>query len=340
MHARNFFSLFAAVALAASASLAFAADASDLPDGTDLKGSADHALIQRLQGSSIRFYEKSAFGELVVALGSALEGKPKTLIVEGPRTTIAYVMPQDVSTLEALRAYKAELDKLGEVAVLFEGTNADSRHELDSGINQFMSGVYGDIPGASRWMNWNPEYRYGAYQVKHEGGDLTFTIYAGMNANVSGADGYTIPVGRVGVRIDIVEPKGMESRMVTVKSEAMSAEIRKNGSVSLYGILFDTGKADLKPDSAAALVEIGKLMAGDATLKLLVVGHTDTVGAFESNRELSQRRATAVVAALTAQYGVSAVRLSSFGASFAAPIASNADEAGRAKNRRVELVAF
>ncbi len=340
MHARKLFSLFVAVALVASASLALATDVSDLPDGTDLKGSADHALIQRFEGSSIRYYEKKAFGELVVALGSALEGKPKTQIVEGPRTTIAYVMPKDVSPLEAMRAYKAELDKLGQVTVMFEGTNSDGRHELDSGINQFITGIYGDIPGASRWMNWNPEYRYGAYQVKQDGGDLTLTIYAGMNAKVSGADGYTIPVERVGVRIDIVEPKAMVSRMVTVKSEAMLAEIRKNGSVSLYGILFDTAKADLKPDSAAALVEIGKLMAGDTTLKLLVVGHTDTVGAFEPNRELSQRRATAVVSALVAKYGVPATRLSSFGASFAAPVASNADEAGRSKNRRVELVAF
>lgn len=340
MHARKLFQLFAAVALAASASLAFAEDVSDLPDGTDLTGSADHPLIQRFEGSSIRFYEKKAFDEVVVALGSALEGKPETLIVEGPRTTIAYVMPPDASPLEAVRAYKAELDKLGDVTVLFEGTNADSRKELDSGTNQFMMGVYGDIPSASRWMSWNPEYRYGAYRVKQAGGDLTLAIYAGMNADVSGADGYTIPVGRVGVRIDIVEPNAMASRMVTVKSEAMSAAIRKNGSVSLYGILFDTGKAELKPDSADALAEIGKLMAGDATLKLLVVGHTDSVGAFESNRELSQLRAKAVVAALVAQQGVAAPRLSSFGASFAAPVASNADEAGRAKNRRVELVAY
>lgn len=340
MHARKLNSLFAAVALAVSASIACADDVSDLPDGTDLKGSADHALIQRFEGSSIRFYEKKAFAEMAFALGSALDGKPKTRIVEGPRTTIAYVMPQDVSPLEAMRAYKAELDKLGDVSVLFEGTNADGRRELDSGINQFMTGLYGDIPGASRWMNWNPEYRYGAYQVKQDSGDLTLSIYAGMNADVSGADGYTIPVGRVGVRIDIVEPKAMTTRMVTVKSEAMSAEIRKNGSVSLYGILFDTGMAELKPDSAAALVEIGKLMAGDAALKLLVVGHTDSVGAFESNRELSQRRAKAVVAALVAQYGVPAARLSSFGAAFAAPVASNVDETGRAKNRRVELVAY
>ena len=81
-------------------------------------------------------------------------------------------------------------------------------------------------------------------------------------------------------------------------------------------------------------------MAADPKLKLLVVGHTDTVGAFEANRDLSQRRAKAVVAALVSQHKVDAARLQSFGASFAAPVASNAAEPGRAKNRRVELVSF
>ncbi|MBK7043222.1 MAG: hypothetical protein IPH50_05670 [Rhodanobacteraceae bacterium] len=127
MHAHKLFSLFTAVALTASASLAFATDVSDLPDGTDIKGSADHALIQRFEGSSIRYYEKKAYAEMVVGVGSALEGKPKTLMVEGPRTTIAYVMPRDASPLEAMRAYKAEIDKLGDVTVLFEGTNSDGR---------------------------------------------------------------------------------------------------------------------------------------------------------------------------------------------------------------------
>jgi OmpA-OmpF porin, OOP family len=120
----------------------------------------------------------------------------------------------------------------------------------------------------------------------------------------------------------------------------MSTELTKNGRVSLYGILFDIAKADVKPESNASLLEIAKLMKANATLKLLVVGHTDTQGVFEANRDLSMRRAKAVVLALSTQYGVDAKRLQSFGASYAAPVASNASEAGRAKNRRVELVEF
>ena len=326
--------------LATFAVVTQAQDPSELPDGTDIPASADHSLVKRFDGSSIRFYEKKAYDEHVIALGSALEDKPKTTVVEGAITTIIYVMPKDVSPLEALRAYQAELEKLGEVEVMFTGLNADARQELDTGNNQFVGAIYGEVPGASKWMYWNPEYRYAAFKVKRSVGDLYMTVYAGFNDDTSGANGYTVPLERVGVRIDIIEPKAMAERMVTVTSEAMSSAIRKQGSVSLYGILFDTNKADLKPESVASLVEIGKLMASDAKLNLLVVGHTDTVGAFEPNRDLSQRRAKAVVAALSAQHGVAATRLSSFGASFSAPVASNADEAGRAKNRRVELVAF
>jgi outer membrane protein OmpA-like peptidoglycan-associated protein len=85
--------------------------------------------------------------------------------------------------------------------------------------------------------------------------------------------------------------------------------------------------------------EIAKFMAANKTLKLLVVGHTDNVGGFAPNLDLSRKRAEAVVAQLVAQYKVPAGRLQAFGVSYASPVASNVDGDGRAQNRRVELVA-
>lgn len=64
----------------------------------------------------------------------------------------------------------------------------------------------------------------------------------------------------------------------------------------------------------------------------------DNVGTFDFNTGLSQRRAAAVVATLTGKYGIAKTRLTPVGVSFAAPVASNKTEEGRAKNRRVELV--
>ncbi len=316
---------------------AWAADPAKLADGTDVKGSADHPLIQRFKGSSIRFAEKKAFDELLLAMGS--EGK-KPRAAEGARTTLVYVMPKDISTLEAVRGYQAELSKLGQVQILFQGVNAGGREELDSFNTAFMRQVYGDENPASRWMAWNKEYRYLALQIKRAEGDMFVALYAGFNIETSGAHDEVIPFGRTAVRLDIIEQKSREDRMITVTSGEMSNALSKTGKVSLYGILFDTAKADIKPESNAAIAEIGKLMKSTPKLRLLVVGHTDAVGAFDSNRDLSQRRAGAVVSALRTQFGIDASRLQSFGASFAAPVESNESEAGRAKNRRVELVAY
>lgn len=319
---------------------AHAVDPADLPDGTDVKGSSDHPGIQRFKGSSIRFMDKKVFAELTMSLSSAEVTPMKTRTVEGVSTKLVYVMPRDLSTLEAIRAYQAEFAKLGQVQILFQGVNAGGRKELDSFGAHFYAQTYGEESPASKWMFFNAEFRYMALQVKRPEGDMFVTIYAGLNAQTSGGQYYVIPPDRVGVRLDIIEPKPRVARMVTVTSTEMSAELTKNGRVSLYGILFDTAKADVKPESKASLVEIAKLMKADPKLRLMVVGHTDTQGLFEPNRDLSTRRAKAVVLALTTQYGVDAKRLQSFGASFAAPVASNAGEAGRAKNRRVELVAF
>ena len=82
---------------------------------------------------------------------------------------------------------------------------------------------------------------------------------------------------------------------------------------------------------------MGKLLKDNPALKLLVVGHTDNVGNFPFNMDLSQRRAAAVVAALASR-GAAKDRLTPVGVSFASPIATNKTEEGRAKNRRVELV--
>jgi outer membrane protein OmpA-like peptidoglycan-associated protein len=130
----------------------------------------------------------------------------------------------------------------------------------------------------------------------------------------------------------------MEEKMVSVSAEKMASSIHDTGRVALYGIYFEFNKADIKQESAATLGQIAKMLSSDPGLKLLVTGHTDNVGSFESNRTLSERRAQAVVGELVTHYSISSERLFPFGVSFAAPAASNDSEEGRAKNRRVELV--
>jgi outer membrane protein OmpA-like peptidoglycan-associated protein len=141
-----------------------------------------------------------------------------------------------------------------------------------------------------------------------------------------------------GYELTIVERAAM-SQAVIADAASMAAAIGATGKVALYGIYFDFDKAVLKPESKGALDEIAKLLAQDPGLKLYVVGHTDNVGEIAYNMTLSQSRAEAVVRALVTEYRIGADRLKPYGVGPLAPVESNATEGGRAKNRRVELVA-
>lgn len=125
---------------------------------------------------------------------------------------------------------------------------------------------------------------------------------------------------------------------VVANADALARGLKETGHVAVNGILFDTGKTDLKPESDAAIAEVVKLLKADPALLLYVVGHTDNVGGLESNMRLSQGRADAVVKALVGAHGIAPARLKAFGNGPYAPVSSNDTDAGRAKNRRVELV--
>jgi OmpA-OmpF porin, OOP family len=134
-----------------------------------------------------------------------------------------------------------------------------------------------------------------------------------------------------------VTEKGMAQEVVA-NAAALSSGLASSGHAVVPGIYFDTGKAVVKPESAAALKEVVKLLQQDPKMKVYVVGHTDNVGALTANMELSRQRAAAVVHALGTQYGVAAARLSPYGDGPYAPVTSNDTEDGRSLNRRVELV--
>jgi len=138
-------------------------------------------------------------------------------------------------------------------------------------------------------------------------------------------------------RLTIVEKEVMKQEVVA-DAAAMGNDIDTTGHVSVYGIYFDTGKSEIKPESDAAISEIATLLKNNSTLNIYVVGHTDNVGSFDSNMKLSKDRANAVVKELNSRYGIAATRLKSYGVASLSPVASNDTEDGKAKNRRVELV--
>jgi outer membrane protein OmpA-like peptidoglycan-associated protein len=105
-----------------------------------------------------------------------------------------------------------------------------------------------------------------------------------------------------------------------------------------HGILFDTDSDRLKPESAPVIQTIARGLETNPNLRLLIEGHTDSVGNAAHNKDLSKRRAEAVKAVLVSQFNVDASRLTTEGMGSSKPIDSNDTPQGRSQNRRVEFV--
>lgn len=120
--------------------------------------------------------------------------------------------------------------------------------------------------------------------------------------------------------------------------DALKAKSTDRGLVlTLGGVLFDTGKADLNPGAARNLDQLVQFLTEHGDRRVEIDGYTDSVGTDSFNLDLSQRRADAVKAVLVTR-GIDSSRIASRGYGKAFGIASNADAGGRQLNRRVEIV--
>ncbi len=307
----------------------------------DVEGGKDHPAISRYAGSILIGYDVRDYDELVIPLGSVEVTYPpsppkKSQTVEGRVTRLVYTAPPERSTLEVLRNYEQELTRGGFQTLFTCGGTACSSQS--NGLTQLLYPLERsqtlkgqDLPLV---LTMPQDARYIAAKRTTPQGATYASILVAKDTNPGVPRTYNKAV----VLLDVVETKEMDTGLVTVDAAAMAKEIAQSGHVALYGIYFDTNKADLKPESEPALKEIAKLLAQDAGLRLLVVGHTDSVGGYDANIALSNRRAAAVLQELTTKYGVAVERLRAVGVGMAAPVASNDTDEGRAKNRRVELV--
>jgi OmpA-OmpF porin, OOP family len=303
----------------------------------DAAGCADPAGLKRFNGSSIVMCVKRDFAEYLLPAGKALEYDTATkkatfessMKLEGRLAQNVYAVPENVSSADVFRNYKADLAAKG-FTLLFEAAQADTGPWLGA----YFEGMG---PGTQIWAYSPDEARYVA-AVKDEGGVKTYiALYI-----IEYQDGYepkfSPAKGQAMVRLDTLQVGQLADRMVVVSAAEISKDLVSQGKVALYGILFDFNKATIRPESRPTLDEIGKYLRTNPSQNVYVIGHTDNVGGFEFNMQLSNGRAQAVAADLSRSYGIPAGRMVASGVGLQAPVASNATEEGRAKNRRVELL--
>ncbi|MFZ6871987.1 OmpA family protein [Undibacterium sp. Di27W] len=318
---------------------------------SDAPNAKDHPLTGRYQGSSILLQTQKAFDEINFPAGPATEPDyssnkkfSKVQHAEGTLTRTVYVAPKGRSSLEVFRnftdslaskgfkpAFQCDNDSCGPSFKSLKYNWNEKRTHVqgegyDNNRNRFVSAVF---DGAK-------EIRYALLQ-KGTGAAATYVgVYAAMNSGGTMGDITDSMSDHVAVLVEVLEPKAMEQNIVTVDADAISKELAANGAVSFYGLYFDTDKAVIKPESKPQLDEMAKYLKANSAA-VYIVGHTDTQGVLDYNMTLSGKRAQAVVDALKG-YGIADARLIAKGVGPLAPRASNAAEAGRSKNRRVEMV--
>ncbi|MDR7270867.1 outer membrane protein OmpA-like peptidoglycan-associated protein [Pelomonas saccharophila] len=337
----------AALTLLASFALVTTALA-DAPKA-DVSGSADHPVLKRFTGSVLAGYaqqdwEQRSFPDASGVSKTENDKFNRPVNLEGKATRLFYLGQLGKSPLEVFRNYQQALNAAGfkvtwqcesEAQGCVKAYFALDGYERAKG----MRWAEGDVPGVGA------EYRSSSWPLAmsisyDQARMLVGTLSSGgrtLNLLLFTSMAATEHTNRSATYIEIVEPKAMPTGQVTVDAKAIASGLQAEGRIALYGLFFDTGKTDIKPDSNAQLDQMVATLKAQPALKVLIVGHTDNVGSIDANLALSEGRAKAVVAALT-QRGIAANRLQARGIANFAPVASNASEDGRGRNRRVEMV--
>jgi OmpA-OmpF porin, OOP family len=303
----------------------------------DMPGSQDPPLMKRYAGSEIIGYRAPKFDEYIVPLGKPTALDPPAYVksqkVEGLLSRYTYVAPEGRTPAEVFRNYQLEFQRLNLVTMFEKGVNV-------TGWFGPTTGRAADEDGLGQILSYNEAQERVLTGKSKDPQPVWYFVFvtAYKDGNMPDRLRESVTKGRTLVHLVVVAPEKLEQKMEFVNAADMARSLMDTGKVALYGINFDTDKDTLRADSKPTLDEIGRLPASDPQAKLHIVGHTDAQGTPEYNLDLSRRRAAAVVRALTSQYGIAAARLDSFGCGLYAPVASNAAEEGRAKNRRVELV--
>lgn len=269
-------------------------------------------------GAEDREYDEAR----VAADGVRDKALGKVLNLEGKVAWRAYEMPLNVAPIGVERSYRSSLEEMG-----WERIYSCAERDCGSDFIRKVVQLNGNLIG--NYESWKQDSGLYALMTREDMGSTSYLALLAYQGNKNTTMVRTLLVTSVPLALD----------QVTVSAESLAQDMDESGRVSVYGIYFDTDKADIRADSDSTLKAIAQLFKLRPQLFIYVDGHTDDRGPGDYNLDLSRRRATSVVHALTTRFGVDSARLEARGLGETQPVDDNATSEGRAKNRRVELVA-
>lgn len=257
-----------------------------------------------------------AFEEVYVIAGAGLRK------VAGRMSTRAFSNAEAGLSASAVRRnYQQALEALGAVRVnQVKPTDAELVSKEGGDVEKVLEKM--------RLMDAGPRFddrgiaTYDVYLIRSPLGNTWVTV--------------TMDEGGLSTFLMTLQEKPLSQSVSALTAERFATALNTDGHLALY-LSFDTDQTTLRADSSAVIAEVVKLLQSDPALRLRIEGHTDNAGSPAHNHTLSAGRASSVKTALVGRK-IDGMRLETKGFGATHPLADNTSDAGRIKNRRVELV--
>jgi len=288
----------------------------------------EEGIVSIYKGSELIYDDMIGFEELPLVISET-----ETKLVAGNIRRRWCQAPEGRSGFEIIKNYENTIKDMGG-EIIFTTRDPQSIMINDSYFEEFFAkarverGLGGDEFSYTYFPGEFTEYLLAKTTTAAK--DIYTIIAVGKGMWAASQDDITF------YEIVTLETEAMEMDMVSIDS--LQQGIETDGRVAIYNIYFDTGEAIIKAESAEALATTADFLKENQDKRYLVVGHTDNTGDYMMNMNLSESRAEAVVEKLLSEYGINEEQLTAVGVGPASPLFSNSTEAGRSKNRRVEIV--
>ncbi len=265
-----------------------------------------------------------------IALAPFRDGEIDGVVAEGALRQQAWkVGAGSLTTLQILEPLRGQLESAG-YAILFECKTRDCggfdfRYRLDI------------LPEPDMHINLG-DFRYFSAK-KSNGAEIDHVaVLVSRSSNAGFVQVTQIGASQPVVASSTSEPPPAAATAPPPAAGSIGRQLETNGFARLGDLTFASGSSQLGTETFASLAELAEYIETRPEARITLVGHTDAVGSLEANIALSRKRARSVANRLVEAHGVPRAQVSSDGIGYLAPRSSNLTDAGRAQNRRVEVI--
>ncbi len=310
-----------------AAGIAGAAPAQELP--SDLLPALDPGAPE---GAVATAHSDRPFDRYALPVGPYDPGPANAREIEGRVIWSGFRLDApDVSTAEVMEGYRTRLAALGYRPIFDCAAAACGGFDFRFGVQL--------LPPPAMLIDTADFAQLSAGRIAEDGAETFVSVLVSRLLGAVHIQTVIVAPGDPGLMITPAPEPDAAARPVILAQDERSLldRLTEFGHVPVQGLVFETGGAALSEGSAPALDILARVLSRNPGLAVVIVGHSDNQGSLDANIALSNRRAEAVRAALI-ERGVAAGRLEAHGVGYLAPVSTNATDAGRTLNRRVELV--